>query len=106
MISCNNFYKNKLNISAQCGLAVLTVTNRTQVLTSPGYPNNYPPNLRCTWKLISPEQKRFDLHLVDLDIENADNCANDKLGMTDSAVSGLHSKMYLIFHKKSIEKKK
>jgi len=39
------------------------------VLTSPGYPNNYTNNLRCTWIIRAAVGHRISLRFVDVSIE-------------------------------------
>ncbi|XP_078491059.1 cubilin-like [Ciona intestinalis] len=47
--------------------AVATATN--QPITSPGYPNNYPNNVNCTWTITAPDGMRVQLNLQSLDTE-------------------------------------
>ena len=41
------------------------LTNISGVITSPNYPNNYPDNITCTWK-IAPEKSHVNLTIEDL----------------------------------------
>ncbi|KAK5640278.1 hypothetical protein RI129_011089 [Pyrocoelia pectoralis] len=74
-----------------CGRSILNVTNQTQILTSPGYPNPYPNNLLCRWILRSEGAwDRFDLHFVDFDLEESSGgggCTKDKVQITDKTYS-------------------
>ncbi|XP_046392545.1 cubilin-like [Ischnura elegans] len=84
------------SVASPCGPEqVFRVTNRTQVLKSPNYPNNYPNNLRCHWLLISEEQMfRFDIHFKDMDIEDSENCDDDRLEIFDSDFAGTNAEGY------------
>ncbi|KAG8232962.1 hypothetical protein J437_LFUL018813, partial [Ladona fulva] len=75
-------------IPSPCGdNKLLTVNNVTQYLTSPNYPNDYPNNLRCVWLLSSEESFRFDIHFMDLDLEESTYCENDWLSLRDTSNS-------------------
>ena len=41
------------------------LTNISGVISSPNYPNNYPDNVTCTWK-IAPEKSHVNLTIEDL----------------------------------------
>ncbi|KAF4524800.1 hypothetical protein B566_EDAN010175 [Ephemera danica] len=77
--------------SAPCGPPILMVGNTTQMLTSPNYPANYPPNIRCLWQIRGTQSKRIEIHLLDLDIEYAEGCANDRLTMIDNMYSDIYN---------------
>ncbi|CAH0395162.1 unnamed protein product [Bemisia tabaci] len=68
-----------------CGPSQLNVTNMTSVLTSPGWPQPYPTNIRCMWYLSSQElgNTYIDVHILDLDIEPSPHCRKDYLLITD-----------------------
>lgn len=74
---------NYAGYAAVCGSPIRNVTSVLQDLTSPGYPSNYPANVRCTWILASLEYRQFDLHFADLDIEASTNCTADYLTIED-----------------------
>lgn len=73
---------------------MLNVTNQTQVLVSPLYPNPYPNNIKCTWLLKSSDYlDKFDLHFTDFDLtETSDSdfvskkCGSDRVEITDKTV--------------------
>lgn len=74
---------NYAGCAAVCGSPIRNVTSVLQDLTSPGYPSNYPANIRCVWILRSAGYHRFDLHFADLDIEASTNCIADYLTIED-----------------------
>lgn len=47
------------------------------VITSPGYPNNYPTGLDCDWSIGVPEGEVIQVHVIDLQLE--DDCSKDYL---------------------------
>ncbi|XP_078494023.1 dorsal-ventral patterning tolloid-like protein 1 [Ciona intestinalis] len=44
-------------------------TTTSQPITSPGYPNNYPNNANCTWRITAPEGMRVQLNFARFDTE-------------------------------------
>lgn len=66
----------------------LSVTNETQILTSPNYPLPYGNNLICTWSLALKRFNRvFMLRFIDLDLENTIDCLSDYLEIRYSPVN-------------------
>lgn len=66
--------------TAVCGPTSLMVTNKTQVLTSPNYPNAYGNNLICRWfLLLEPPNTVISLRFTELDLENTTDCSSDYL---------------------------
>ncbi|XP_053323004.1 cubilin [Spea bombifrons] len=49
---------------------------------SPGWPNNYPTHLDCTWVIRSPEST-VELNILTVDIETRGSCNYDKLVIRD-----------------------
>ena len=41
---------------------VITESNKTDI-TSPNWPNRYPPNSICAWKIIAPHDAKIQLTL-------------------------------------------
>ncbi|KAF5295928.1 hypothetical protein FQR65_LT10359 [Abscondita terminalis] len=74
-----------------CGASVLNVTNQTKVLTSPGYPNSYPNNIRCKWMLQADNyDDSFDIRFTDIDLVKSNSsdfhegkCSGDKIQIID-----------------------
>ncbi|XP_067665910.1 cubilin-like [Haliotis asinina] len=57
-----------------------------QVLTSPGYPTNYPNNLDCAW-IITTTYSHIKITITNLDIESQANCNYDYLRIIDGSSS-------------------
>ncbi|KAF4532443.1 hypothetical protein B566_EDAN014448 [Ephemera danica] len=74
-----------------CGLPILMVGDTTKMLTSPNYPANYPPDISCFWQIRGTRRKRIEIHLLDMDIEYAEGCANDRLTMIDNRFSDFYN---------------
>ena len=48
------------------------------VLSSPNYPQNYPPNSNCVWKISSPPGTKFVVfHFQDFHLEGSSTCSYD-----------------------------
>ncbi|RZB39104.1 CUB, FXa inhibition, and/or EGF CA domain containing protein [Asbolus verrucosus] len=60
----------------------LYVGNQTQ-LTSPGYPDQYPHNKKCIWKIEVRETKRAALTFQFFDLEQTNGCLSDYLEIRD-----------------------
>lgn len=58
-----------LTPAAACGGFM---TNLNGSFTSPGWPQEYPPNKNCMWQLIAPSQYRITLLLEAFEIEGND----------------------------------
>ncbi|RZC35073.1 CUB, FXa inhibition and/or EGF CA domain containing protein, partial [Asbolus verrucosus] len=75
---------------AVCG-GDLFVESRTY-LKSPGYPQPYPLNKKCIWKIIVPEHQRVVLNFDVLDVEYQNNCLYDYVEIRDSGLIDVHCK--------------
>ncbi|RZC35072.1 CUB, FXa inhibition, and/or EGF CA domain containing protein, partial [Asbolus verrucosus] len=53
------------------------------VLESPGYPENYPLDKKCVWKITVPENSNAVLTFQSFDLENDTNCRYDYLEVRD-----------------------
>lgn len=54
---------------AKCGPSILNATKKVKTLTSPDFPNKYPPNIKCSW-LISTQNPadRIELHFTNFSL--------------------------------------
>uniref|UniRef100_A0A8C5QBG4 Metalloendopeptidase n=1 Tax=Leptobrachium leishanense TaxID=445787 RepID=A0A8C5QBG4_9ANUR len=52
--------------SVQCGAAFYAPT---KTFTSPGYPNKYSTNMKCTWTITAPPQNKVSLTISDFQLE-------------------------------------
>ncbi|KAA0704371.1 Bone morphogenetic protein 1 [Triplophysa tibetana] len=77
--------------AAACG-GFMTSLNGS--FTSPGWPQEYPPNKNCVWQLIAPTQYRITLLLEAFEIEGNDVCKYDYVEVRSglSTDSKLHGK--------------
>jgi len=67
--SCHPGYElrsNNKNCEAACGG---TLTAPRGNITSPSYPDNYPKNKRCLWKITGPKGQRISLKFNDFQLE-------------------------------------
>ncbi|XP_049840781.1 cubilin-like [Schistocerca gregaria] len=70
--------------ASPCGAPVLNVGHEPQELKSPGYPGNYPANIRCRWLLSGPPYESIDIHIADLQISGGgQNCEKSRLSVSD-----------------------
>lgn len=58
-------------------------------ISSPGYPNSYPLNIECIWKLNAAPSNIFELEFRDFDLESSEYCNNDYLEIRLDNSSGL-----------------
>ena len=59
-----------INPSAMCG-GVGSATTEWQVVTSPGYPSDYPAEVRCRWTLEAPENEYVHVEITDLQVQES-----------------------------------
>lgn len=76
--SCQNAI---LNFLGACG-GVLMPEETSRFLFSPGWPNQYEPNLECTWVIRSPDST-VELNMLFMDIEDEAMCLYDSLVIRD-----------------------
>ncbi|XP_049840768.1 cubilin-like [Schistocerca gregaria] len=70
--------------TSPCGPPLLNVGNTPQELKSPGYPGNYPADIRCRWLLSGPRYLSIDIHIADLQISGGgQNCEKARLSVND-----------------------
>ncbi|KAF4527381.1 hypothetical protein B566_EDAN015950 [Ephemera danica] len=74
-----------------CGPQIFMTGNTTQMLTSPNYPANYPPDISCLWQIRETQGKRIEIQLLDMDIEYSEGCANDRLTIIDTMFSDIYN---------------
>ncbi|XP_044011009.1 cubilin [Aphidius gifuensis] len=70
-------------IDSPCGTPFIRISNNTETITSPGYPNNYPLGIQCKWIISSTRAHDIHVHLTNIDMEDTDKCEGDKLQITD-----------------------
>lgn len=63
----------------------LHVSSMYGVVSSPGYPRPYPPNIKCTWKIILPYNSRVRLTFRHLSFGGS--CSSDFLEVKDGLSS-------------------
>ncbi|GLG98263.1 Cubilin homolog [Gryllus bimaculatus] len=66
-------YEGQYSISPCGGV----LTGPEENVTSPGYPNNYPPNVHCAWAVTFPEELRITIKFNAMQLE--ETCSNDYL---------------------------
>ena len=70
-----------LSVTDESSTTILGNENDFKVLTSPGYPNNYPVYADVTFVILSPEDSNVKLDFLDLDIH--EGCSHDVLYIYD-----------------------
>lgn len=48
---------------------VITVDNISDI-SSPNFPQQYPENIKCSWRIIADDNQTIELSFLELDIEN------------------------------------
>ncbi|XP_041366865.1 uncharacterized protein LOC121381595 [Gigantopelta aegis] len=61
------------------GIIDLTETEPSKTFTSPGFPNNYAPDMECHWLIKAPENTTIVLNFNDFDIERSGETCKDSL---------------------------
>lgn len=81
----NNHQPRSLDTTDICGG---TYRNQQTTIKSPGYPDNYPPNVFCKYSFLSPYACRTQFHIQFLDfaVESAQNCSRDRLEIGQAEV--------------------
>ncbi|XP_043916230.1 cubilin-like [Protopterus annectens] len=69
-----------INASTVCGAEYLEPTG---VLTSPNYPNNYPNNRDCVYRIVVESNKQIRLNFTDFRLESGTNCQFDFVEIRD-----------------------
>ncbi|KAI4901401.1 hypothetical protein NFI96_025513 [Prochilodus magdalenae] len=60
----------------------LTADSQVQTFRSPGFPNSYPPNVRCQWQIRAPKDNAILVKFPKFNVE--DDCANNYVFIYDS----------------------
>ena len=71
-----------------CG-GTLNATTAVQTLTSPYYPNAYPPFTSCRWILDAPAQESVKLSVQTFVLQPSQSCSTNNLEMKDWPVVSL-----------------
>lgn len=56
--------------SGECGITMHDLTNGATNLTSPGYPNDYPPDILCYWIISVDVDNHIIIRIITLIMEN------------------------------------
>ncbi|XP_060744494.1 suppressor of tumorigenicity 14 protein homolog [Tachysurus vachellii] len=68
----------------------LEATSSIKIFTSPGYPNQYPPQTRCQWQIRAPEGKAILIKFPFFYVQ--DSCSSDYVYIFDSlSTSAAHA---------------
>ncbi|CAB1340813.1 unnamed protein product [Coregonus sp. 'balchen'] len=65
-----------------CG-GTLNATNAVQTITSPMYPNAYPPFISCIWILDAPPQESVKVAVQQFNLQPSQSCNTNFLHMSD-----------------------
>ncbi|XP_017783006.1 PREDICTED: cubilin-like [Nicrophorus vespilloides] len=97
-------------IPSICGNMHLTARSTPQYVTTPNYPNEYPKNIRCVWRISSAfYTQRIQMRFVEFDLNNKMNAVDfisntcdtlDRLEVVDSTNKAFHLDYDMIFTKK------
>ena len=68
--------------SVPCG-GTFYATDDPQTIMTPGYPNNYPVNQRCSWIIDANATTQVRLEVTDMDLEAENDCSNDYVELRD-----------------------
>ena len=73
------------------------ILERSGVVTSPGFPDNYDNNAGCTYTLLAEPGKNIKLKFTDFDIEeNSSNCGSDALVIDGTRYCGSYDSNYAL----------
>ncbi|XP_077124414.1 cubilin [Ranitomeya variabilis] len=56
---------------------------------SPGYPDNYPANTECVWKILSSPGNRLMLSFMSFSLQTSDNCSSDYVEVREGNDTGV-----------------
>ncbi|XP_075251110.1 bone morphogenetic protein 1-like [Convolutriloba macropyga] len=59
------------------------LTEKPGVIQTPGYPNKYPKQKQCIWRITTAPGHRVSLRFVDFALENKEDCSFDYVLLTD-----------------------
>ena len=67
-------------LPSECNGSSLLVRNTHGYISSPGYPNRYPPDSDCRWRLKAPVGNHIIITIQDINLEwdNNRECNNYK----------------------------
>nr|CAD7261777.1 unnamed protein product [Timema shepardi] len=65
-----------IDTSKMCGGSYFSATG---IIRSPNYPNGYPRNKNCVWKITAPSGQQIMLNVTDFELENHHMCYYDFL---------------------------
>ncbi|XP_078391727.1 cubilin [Cetorhinus maximus] len=65
-----------------CG-GIINATNTPQIITSPGYPHDYPPLTTCHWTIDAPAQEQIRVTVQEFNLPANPDCTEDYLEIKD-----------------------
>ncbi|NXY67496.1 CUBN protein, partial [Glareola pratincola] len=75
-ITARGFHATYAASSSSCGG---TFHMERGAFNSPGYPEQYPLNTECVWRILSSPGNRLQLSFIAFQVENSSNCTKDYL---------------------------
>lgn len=63
----------------KCSGVITIDSNKSNILTSPFYPNDYQNFMDCRWELTAPANHDIFFNFTDFDLEDSHDCYNDVL---------------------------
>ena len=65
------------SVFVECNRSTLVLSDTHGYITSPGYPNRYPPNTDCVWRLKAPVGNHIIITIQDdIRLERNNPCSN------------------------------
>ncbi|KAF7287446.1 hypothetical protein GWI33_001415 [Rhynchophorus ferrugineus] len=74
------------------------ISDNSGIISSPGWPSQYPNNRNCMWNFNVPNNKRIIFHVYSLDIGTNTDCSRDSISFL-TKTNWLEDSQDLIFHK-------
>ncbi|XP_068217667.1 uncharacterized protein [Palaemon carinicauda] len=71
-------------LGQNCGGVVDTTLHPSGRLASPGYPDHYPEDASCTWRIKAPHGEKVALEFLDFDVTGSDECSGDYVSILAS----------------------
>ncbi|KAM8810851.1 cubilin [Eudromia elegans] len=85
-ITARGFYATYAASSSSCGG---TFHMERGAFSSPGYPEPYPLDTECVWKIVSSPGNRLQLSFIAFQVEESDGCTKDYLEIREGNETGM-----------------
>jgi len=93
--ACSSNNRTRRQASGGCNYSFqFNQVGQSAMLRSPGYPQNYSPNIACRYTVTSPPGTKMNLQCTEFNVEGSQNCQYDVFFLSPTGDSTFSDQQY------------